>query len=267
MNEIEVVFQEQGKSSPFARTLLPPDRLPDTFEINTTMHLGEEDWIVVEADPQSKEDFSQTGKLKLTMIKSSEIKMMDPSEILFTLPTIENTTPPMVDSDSLENVAVFHEDDWRQYEMVSTASNNKIEQEFEGILRVHQECTNGAGFSELHLRELIENPLEECSLQLSDLKSYFGVSHEYTGVAFNVTAAVIVNGFAFEDSDGWLFWGFEDENGIAVLNLSPSENGCTAEYADKMDRFLEKYQLHFVNWSAVSAVGCNRGSFIQLFEK
>ena len=57
------------------------------------------------------------------------------------------------------------------------------------------------------------------------------------------------------------------ENGIAVLNLSPSENGCTAEYADKMDRFLEKYQLHFVNWSAVSAVGCNRGSFIQLFEK
>jgi hypothetical protein len=40
---------------------LPIDNLPDTFEIETTLHLRDDDWSIVQADPQSMPDFTRSG--------------------------------------------------------------------------------------------------------------------------------------------------------------------------------------------------------------
>ncbi len=59
---------------------MPVEDLPDTFEVNTTLHLGEDDWSVVHADPLTKADFSRTGKL---IIRLRKIEAMDPNAIGF----------------------------------------------------------------------------------------------------------------------------------------------------------------------------------------
>ena len=46
---------------------MPIEQLPDTFEIDTTMHLGEEDWTLVEAVPSQKTEFKKSGFIKLTL--------------------------------------------------------------------------------------------------------------------------------------------------------------------------------------------------------
>ncbi len=59
---------------------MPVDKLPDSFEIDTTLHLGETDWSVVCAEPSIKAEFSKTRKLTIRLRK---IESMDPKEIAF----------------------------------------------------------------------------------------------------------------------------------------------------------------------------------------
>lgn len=79
--EVEVKFYEGKGKTPFAISNIPIEQLPDTFEIDTVMHLGNEDWIVVNAAPAEKAKFRKTGKLNLYLEKS-EIIQMDPNELL-----------------------------------------------------------------------------------------------------------------------------------------------------------------------------------------
>lgn len=59
---IRVEFVKQGESAPFMRSDVPIDSLPDTFEIDTTLHIKEEEWQVVSALPPQKSEFRKTGK-------------------------------------------------------------------------------------------------------------------------------------------------------------------------------------------------------------
>jgi hypothetical protein len=38
---------------------MPPDDLPESFEIDTTLHLGDSNWSVVHAEPQTKAEFTK----------------------------------------------------------------------------------------------------------------------------------------------------------------------------------------------------------------
>lgn len=78
--DIAVAFVDEASGTEFARSNIPVDKLPDTFEIDTTLHLGETDWIVVGAEPSFKAAFSRTRKLTIGLRK---IETMDPREIAF----------------------------------------------------------------------------------------------------------------------------------------------------------------------------------------
>jgi len=43
---IQVLFFEVGAVKPFAQSELPVEQLPDTFQIETTLHIGNDDWMV-----------------------------------------------------------------------------------------------------------------------------------------------------------------------------------------------------------------------------
>lgn len=75
---------------------MPIDQLPKTFEIHTTLDLGEEKWSVV-----SKQ-----------MVILAKTQLIDPKDVLFSLPTISNDIGELIDTDTLENVLILHEDDW-----------------------------------------------------------------------------------------------------------------------------------------------------------
>ena len=49
---------------------LPIANLPETFELETTLHLGDNEWTVVSAEPRTKLEFASSGKLILAFVRS-----------------------------------------------------------------------------------------------------------------------------------------------------------------------------------------------------
>ncbi len=89
-NTVRVQFIDVSNGNTIGISEMPPEQLPETFEISTTMHLDNEDWSVEEAIPANSKDFLQSKTLTLKMRK---VEYMDPKDILYTLPTISNEIP------------------------------------------------------------------------------------------------------------------------------------------------------------------------------
>lgn len=260
-NTVHVEFYEAGNSAPFAVSDVPIEQLPDSFEIDTTLQMSGSDWQVVESDPKNKAEFKKTGKLKVVLTKY-ETTSMDPNEILYSLPTISNAIAATEEASSLENVAVFLEDDWRQFEFLAKSLESEIEKELKEIINIYEKHKEGVGFKEIHLRTKVPNPLPGTNLKLEALIEHFGISRKYSGVAFNTAPATIKNGFAFLSKANWLFWGQADDNGnIVALNISQVKESELSLVAPEIDEFLAKNELFLVDWLRVFWAGKDKVKF------
>lgn len=247
-NVIKVEFFEGKNEEPFVRSNIPVEQLPDTFEINTTMHLGDEDWHVIAAEPAKKEDFKKAGKLKITLAKP-ETTMMDPKDILFSLPTINDALPAVEDGRSLENGVVFHEDDWRQCEFISRVHKDVITTEIKAIFDIHENYRQDSGFDKIHIRQVIINPLERTKITVEMLKTNFDLEKEYLTVAFNTAATSVVGGFALQTKSNWILWGYVDENEtVQALNLAPMTEASLKEISKQVDAFIIAQDLYLLDW-------------------
>ena len=258
---IEVKFYEGKSEVPFAVSNVPIEQLPDTFEIDTTMHLGDDDWRIVGAEPAEKNQFRKSGQLSLYMAKS-EISQVDPNELLYSLPTISNDIAGVENAETLENIAVLREDDWRQFEFVARTYESTINEEFGHIKNIYENYREGAGFKKLHLREKIITPLEGSPLTLDLLEESFDIAKKYEGVAFNNAAATIVGGFALQTESGWLLWGQVNETGeILALNISQTKESNIVGISDNIDQFTEKNDLYIVDWPRLFWSGAGKLNF------
>ena len=260
---IEVEFYEGETNTPFAQSKIPVDQLPDTFQIDTTMNIGEKDWRVIDAQPAEKADFRKTGNLKLVLTEV-ETTLVDPNELLYSLPTINDTLAGVENPDSLEDIAVFREDDWRQFEFISNTLEAKVISELKAIEQIYENHREGAGFNQLHIREAIQEPFSEKKISLISLKDSFTIKKEYSGIAFNNAAATIVNGFALRTESGWLLWGqLDNDNNLINLNLSETDNSSIEGIAEKLDSFTQKHKLYIVNWPRLFLGGISKRQFIE----
>jgi hypothetical protein len=245
---IQVQFIETGSEKPFARSPTPIDQLPETFEVRTTLHIGDEEWVVDRAEPATKVEFRRTGAAKIYLSKPNVVSV-PLSEILYSLASIHDELPKIVDA-SLENVFVTHEDDWRQNEFVSEKFRQQVEQEFSAIRQIYQTYRKGNAFKSIHVRKLIPAPLDGVELSLSELKQRFEVAHEYSGIAFSSAAAVVENGFAFKISDQSIFWGKISEQGI--ISALCIQSDVDPRNPEVMVAMLKAKKLLYVDWNRCS---------------
>src|SRR5262245_44656630 len=87
---IHVEFVDASTGQVFGAYDAPPETLPENFTIGTKLHIGEQDWDVVKAEPLTRAEYLQSGTLRLTLAK---IMMMPVKDILYTLPTIYDAIP------------------------------------------------------------------------------------------------------------------------------------------------------------------------------
>jgi len=245
---IDVEFYEQGKVEPFARSTLPIEQLPDTFQIETTLNIRGEEWTVSGARPTTKEEFRKTGRVQVFLFKPV-IEYESPDDVLFSLPTISDEIGALEESASLENVFVVHEDDWRQQELVSRDFVERISNELRSIRQIYETQRVDVGFKSLHVRTSIPSPLLGVCLNLKVLMGRLGAAHVYRGVAFNSVAAVVRNGFAFRTANGSTLWGQRrDDDEVAILCIRPDESIPVAEALAPFGSFLTEFDLLFVDW-------------------
>lgn len=121
-----------------------------------------------------------------------KVDKIDPSKILFSLPTVEDALPPMREPDS-SSAYEIHEDDWRQRDFVSRQFTPEIDAELVEIRRVWAE-RDGPGFKRAHVRAKVRAPLRDVGLTLVDVREALGGVGEL-GLA--VGDGLVIDGFAF----------------------------------------------------------------------
>ncbi|MGC4119846.1 MAG: hypothetical protein QM765_35775 [Myxococcales bacterium] len=167
---IDVQFIDEATGATFARSAVPAERLPESFEADTTFHLGGEDWQVVSAVPMTREEYTASGSLVLSL-RQLRIEMLSPESILFSLPTIASALPAVDGSSSKlgRRVLDLHEDDWCQMEVIDGAMLSLVLDELGAIARVQREERSGPGFKSIHPRKAIREPLASSRLLLGEL--------------------------------------------------------------------------------------------------
>src|SRR5262245_50356745 len=71
--KVALTLIDDATGAAFATTMMPPADLPESFEIETTLHLGEADWSVVRAEPRTREEYTKSGSLTLRLRKVEKI--------------------------------------------------------------------------------------------------------------------------------------------------------------------------------------------------
>lgn len=80
--KISVTLIDDASNTELSCVSMEPDDLPDTFALDTTLHIREEEWTVVDAKPQTKAEFSKTGVL-IIRLRKVEIREINPKELMF----------------------------------------------------------------------------------------------------------------------------------------------------------------------------------------
>ena len=78
--KVEVTFIDDANGGAFASAGMEAVDLPETFEIRTSLRLGESDWSVVHAEPRTRAECAKAGVLTLRLRK---IETMPAEEIGF----------------------------------------------------------------------------------------------------------------------------------------------------------------------------------------
>jgi hypothetical protein len=268
--EIEVIFVNAETNQAFARSFIPADELPTSFEARTTFHIKDEDWEVVKASSMTAKQFIKAGKLILTLqkVKTGYVQAKD---ILYTLPTLNKETPPLIKGSSKLNkhVLELHEDEWRQIELVSPIYKDKIIGHFQEIARIHNEQSifNGVfyAYKEIYLRDGIDNPLKQ-AIRLSELYSKLSTkSTQYEGLTYEDVAGLIAGGFAFHSGE-LDFYGQQIDGRVNILCLHSRIINYTPQEALFLKEIMSQYDLILVDWrrvTSVSAEGNNIQEYLQ----
>jgi hypothetical protein len=130
---IHVELFDAATSTLIGEADLPVDQLPESFATSTTLHLGGADWHVEHAEPMTRAEYVKTAHLVIRMRK---IEYVDPQQMLFSLPTIENALPP-VRPGTHDGAAALQEDDWRQVELVTRTFTAALTDELEAIRAIY----------------------------------------------------------------------------------------------------------------------------------
>jgi len=240
-DKIRVEFVEEGKEIPFAVSMVPIGQLPDTFEVATTLDISGKKWSVVDAAPKQKSDFPKSEQLRAVL---SQLQMVNPKDLLFSLPTINDRMCALQKAKSLDGMLVIHEDDWRQVEFVSDKLLGDVETEIRNIRTICEAKRKGVGFTGMHIRKLIEVPIDDGVIPYSALKNLLSISKEFSGFGISSYMAVAESSFAFETQNGLRFYGVLNQTSNVVFLCLANTDGFTNKVGD----IVKTFHLVGVDW-------------------
>src|SRR5260221_273389 len=252
MPTVNTFFIDASTGKAIGQADMPVEHLPQSFTHETTLHIGDEEWSVLTAEPLTAEEFIQTGKLVLTLQKVVKVQT---EHILSTLPTLCNEIPPIVVGSTKQgkNILELHEDDWRQIEFVSHTYRPAINSELAHIMRIYREASVNdgrvLGFKSLHVRQQINVPLQE-RIPLNQLDHFFtSVPYRYEGVSYQRAEGLIEGGFAFIVAPV-LFYGQHVEGMVKSLSVKVvgKAPGANTEIVHSLQELMRIYHLDLVDW-------------------
>ena len=242
-NKVRVQFIDALTGNTIGTSKMPPEQLPETFEVQTTMHLNDEDWSIEEAIPAHSKDFLETKELILKMRK---VEKINPQDLLYSVPTISNEIPQPFYSGLFNGFEYsILDDDWRQNEFLSRSSFPLIEIEMKKIEELKKnhskELDSGfTAFKSCHVRDIIGEPKLELSLPI--IKDILKTD-KVGSLKIATSNQYVKNGFSMKTHYTTFYGIFED--GIVT-------QFCIGEFTDntsnEIQNITNEFDLLFVSW-------------------
>lgn len=259
-SKVKITFIDDATGECFGVTEMPPADLPESFEIDTTLHLGNEDWSVVDAQPKTRVEFAKSMNLTLRLRR---IETMDPNDILYSLPSICDAIPGVNDQPLSGDEFVLAEDDWRQLELVSNELAQDVDDEIEKIRLIHENAAAKVGWRKIHVRTKPELPLA-CDLGLADLANALDVNVKSSGLAYRGASSPIADGYAFH-SNGLTVYGVAPNSKVQAIAFGEySDQSPDAESIGRLRSLANELNLDLVSWCRCARVRPNDPLFDSL---
>lgn len=202
---IDVTFIDVDTQQEFLKLKYPLRRVP---AVESMLKLGKEEWLVVDVQQLA------AGAVKVFLRKV--LKSIDPSTILFSLPTVADEIPEEVPGDQTGALRL-HEDDWLQLELVPREVVSHASTDLLAIRAVLANERQGAGFKQLHVRKGLAAPFAGHPLALRTLSERFGAEHR---VAYLKGKGVLKDCFAFLLPSGASLYGQQRGGQIVAVGLT-----------------------------------------------
>ena len=246
--KVTVTLIDDATGSAFATTKMPPADLPESFEINTTLHLGDADWSVIDAVPRTRPEYSKSGLLTLRLRR---VEKVDSRKILFSLPSICDRLPAIGGGARSSSDCILAEDDWRQFELVSRQFAAESDAEMEAIRRIHEHERAEVGWRKIHVRRHPDPPING-PLTLKDIDRAFGGGIAFRGISFGLGSA-IVSGYSFSAADGLQCYGLEEGGARDGVGCCSERPGATTHSDQSMPSRRSRWHSSLTWYTGVDA--------------
>jgi hypothetical protein len=244
-SQIDVTLINDATGEILGVTRMPPANLPESFEVATTLHLGEEEWSVVDAQPQTRQAYSKSKRL---LLRLRRIEMVDPRTILFSLPSICKVIPKLGEEKLAGNELQIAEDDWRQVEFVSAELAPAVDDEIAKIRLIHENCAASVGWREIHVRAEPVTPIV-CDLSLPDLATALGVEPNPIGITYYGAPSRIADGYAFTSLEGVTIYGVAPSAKVRVIAFAQfPDQADNSLWRQRLQSLVRDISLHWVHW-------------------
>lgn len=262
-SNVKVNLIDDATGQTFATTEMPPTDLPESFDLDTTMHLGSEDWTVIDAQPRTRLEYARS---KTLVLRLRRVEKIDLANILYSLPSICDAIPAVGDRPLVGSELFLAEDDWRQFEFVSHSLAEDVDAELLSIRRIHESASvSGSGWREIHVRSTLASPLE-CDLTLADLASALNVpAASAVGVTYFGAPFQIEDGYAFVTSELTVYGIAKDSKVLVIAFEQYSDKSLQSDTLDLLKALAQQLELDLVYWCRCARISPDHPLFAQLF--
>jgi hypothetical protein len=261
---IEVTFIDDRTGKSIGVTQIPSTELPESFEQDTTIHLHNADWRVINSRPKTRTQYSKSQTLVLWI---DRIAQHHPSDILYSLPSICDVIPAVSNQPLIGRELTIAEDDWRQFELISHKLADKVDREISKIQLIRENAVTGNGWRSIHLRSKPAIPIVS-NMVLTYLANILKVSAKSTGITYYGSHSPIVDGYSFSLNDDFSIYGVAPKSKVQVIAIGQDSNiSPNPESIDHLQQLARKFNLDLVHWCRCVRVSPDEPSFRSLLSE
>ena len=178
----------------------------------------------------------------------ANVQMLDPKDILFTLPTLCDPAPALDDSPGGSGARSLHEDDWRQIEFVPATNYDHVRSELAALATFKEQHRRSIGWTQVYLRKEHPTPLAALGLEFASLPSLSASAVTLSG------HPVRGGGGALSDGGLWFIYGQRTPGQVINLGVSPGRSGASLQFAGALVQVARTANVFLVDWYAGSLV-------------
>ena len=203
-----------------------------------------------------------------------KVTMMDPSQILFSLPTICDRMAPLETPTSrpTDNDLLFHEDDWRQIEFAPLVDSDYIASKLAELRQFKVDHRSGPGWTKTFIRPDHPSDFGAVSLKYSDLRRAVSVNPSRFFIFQSWSAPVdsagqVPNGFAFRVAPHFSIYGFQHDDVVRALGVQidsfKNDQFDLDRISATLGRIAKLGRLNIVDWYQCRTVALESASEVR----